>query len=423
MDLQWLKKGLDFTRKKKKWLLLLSASSFSGYGLYRVYNLPAIARKRKRVLKLLAALISVAEAISDSAETIGVVSRDLKVFLQSDSDQIPNSLKQISKIMNSKEFSESVVKVTEALTVGILRGHRFQAKSDHGANNNSSFEDKVLDKLFTTAGTGFASVVVGSFARNLVMAFYSGGQPCQELHFNSTNSSGVDHLGLEKNSIPRWLNVLRSDEKCRELIGDCIQLFVSNAVAVYLDKTMDINTYDEFFAGLTNPKHEAKVRDVLLAVCNGAIETLVKTSHQVLTSSNSSSGSPYLAVDQGPVTRRRKFAGQEALSMQLKVRNSFHEVKHSGWVGKVSSTLAVPSNRQLVLDLTGRVTFEMVRSFLEILMEKLCDGMKRSADVVHEAVVDSGLELVKYVTARSSAVATICLSLCLHILDAPWILA
>ncbi|KAK6237795.1 hypothetical protein QUC31_003264 [Theobroma cacao] len=414
MKLQLALKGLEFTRKKKKWVVLLATFGLTSYGFYRVYHLPAIAQKRKRVLKLLGALISMAEAVSDCAETIAVVSKDLKDFLQSESDQIPNSLKQVSKITMSNEFSQSLVRVTQAMTVGILRGYQLEVTSGNGLDVNSSSMDQVMDKLFTKAGAGFASVVVGSFARNLVLAFCSGDQSDEKLKSNP--------ISLEKNSVPSWLKVVCGD-KCRELIGDCIQLFVSSVVSAYLEKTKEVNTYDEFFAGLTNPKHETEVRGVLVTVCNCAIETLVKTSHQVLTSSDSSKSSPSLAIEyrQDDATGDKLYE-QDGLFTELKARNSFDKVKSDGWVSKLSSTLAEPSNRKFVLDVTGRITFETVRSFLEFLLETVHQGMKNCVKVAHEAVVEGGVEVVRYFSAKSSVVATICLSLCLHILGGVWVL-
>ena len=94
-----------------------------------------------------------------------------------------------------------------------------------------------MDKLFTTTGSGFAFVAVGSFARNLVMAFYSDGQSSGGS--NSKTWTSFELVGSEINHTPQWVNFVR-DNKCSEPIGDCIQLFVSNAVSVYLDKTMDI---------------------------------------------------------------------------------------------------------------------------------------------------------------------------------------
>ncbi|KAM7516433.1 hypothetical protein LguiA_006016 [Lonicera macranthoides] len=409
-DLQLLKKGfLNYTQKRKNWVLLAIALGFSGYGAHRVYQLPSVVKKRKSLSKLFGALISVAELVSHSAEAIGIVSNDLKHFIQSDSDRIPNSLKQLSKIAKSNEFSDSLIGITRALTLGIYRGYRSESNSTIGG---PSFSDRAFDKLFSKAGSGFASAVVGSFAKNLVMGAYL-----------SSSTSG-DHFAFD----PQWADVI-CGEKFKELIGDCIQVFVSTAVAVYLDKTMHINTCEELFSGLTNPKHEMQVRELMALVCNGAVETLVKTSHQVLTSPNSNSNSDYsdtsrLYLDLGKsrtnMNEKPKWRG--SMSSELRARKPLDGNGDGGWVNKMSNTLAVPSNRRFVLDMTGKVTFETVRSFLEFLLERLSEGLKRNLDMVHEEVVDRGIEALRYMTVKSSAVVTLCLSLCLHILGAPWVL-
>lgn len=412
MELQLVEKGLDYAQKRKKWIFILGAVGFAGYGAYRVYHAPSIARKRKKLSKLFGALVSLSEAVSESAETVSVVSRDMKDFLQSDSDEIPNSLKQISKLAQSQQLSDSLVTLTRAVTVGILRASQSMNPIDRDqTGSGSNLTDRVLDKLFTPAGSGFASVVVGSFARNLVLAFYSDGES------NSSNATSVTHVGSNLGPVPTWVDVVCGD-KCSELIGNCVQLFVSTLVAVYLDKTMHINPYDEFFSGLTNPKHETQVRDVLVSVCNGAIDTLVKTSHQVLTTSSSSASYLETIGESPSPARNEDLAFETSSSIESKVGNVSDEENESGWVSKVSSTLAVPSNRRFVLDVTGRVTFETVRSFMEFLLQTFCASVKRCADIVHEAVV----ELVRYAAAKSSVIATICLSLCLHIMGGGWAL-
>ncbi|MBA0759682.1 hypothetical protein Gotri_022529 [Gossypium trilobum] len=384
MDLQLVNNAFTFSRRKKQWLILLAICGVSGYGVYKVYNLPSVVKKRKRLFKLFGALISLAELVSESAETINVVSKELKEFLQSDSDQAPNSLKQISKIVRSEEFSQSLISVTEALTVGVLRG--------------------VLDRVFSNAGTGFVSVVVGSFARNLVLGFYSSVGEVEGLSGNNGSSD-----------VPKWINVLY-DDKSKELIADCIQRFVSTAVAVYLDKTMDINTYDEIFAGMTNPKHQKHVRDALVSVCNGAVETLVRTSHQVLTSSKLNSASTCSIFYQSAGAGGMRDGFEKEVSLKgVKRGSSFDGIQNNGWVDKVSSTWAVPSNRKFVLDVTGRVTFETLRSLVLFILWMLSEGLKRSVHIIHEEVVERGLDVIRYVGAKSSIIVTVCLALYLHI--------
>ncbi|KAL6983029.1 hypothetical protein U1Q18_016421 [Sarracenia purpurea var. burkii] len=394
MDLQLLE-GLNFSRRKKKWLIALAFFGVSSYGAYKVYHLPSVVRKRTRISKLLEALISMGDMVSDSAETIAVVSKDLKEFLQSDSDQIPNSLKQLSKIARSEEFSESVIRFTDAMTVGVLRGYRSETKNGIEEGSGSSYSDQVMDKLMSTAGTGFVSVVVGSFARNLVLAYYSAQEGS-----NEERSVGKSNAASNSSSLHELVSVV-SSEKCKLLIADSIQTFVSTAVAVYLDKTMDINFYDEIFSGLTNPKHQTKVRDFLVSICNGAVETLVKTSHQVLTESKSN---PDFAGGQS-IGEIKEFPAKISPSTELKMKSRSNGIENNGWVSTVSSTLAVPCNRRFVLDVTGRVTLETIRSLIEFVVWKLSNGLERSLNLVHE-----------YVSAKSSVIVTICLALYLHIM-------
>lgn len=143
-----------------------------------------------------------------------------------------------------------------------IKFHFHASRLPLSANLDSgpSVVDRVIDKAL---GSGFVSVVVvGSFAKNLVLGLYS-------------NENGVE---CDSDSDSDWVSLL-CDDKCRELLADCIQRFTSTAVSVYLVKTMDINAYDQIFQGLTNPKHQDSVKDVLVSVCNGALQTLVKTSH------------------------------------------------------------------------------------------------------------------------------------------------
>ncbi|KAL6961318.1 hypothetical protein U1Q18_039086 [Sarracenia purpurea var. burkii] len=404
-----IKKGSFSTKNSRNWALLLGALGFTGYGAYRVYHLPSAVHKRKKLMKLFGTLISIAEAAHYSAEAIGVVSKDINVFLKSNSDQIPNGLRQVSKITRSEEFSESVIGATRALSVGIMRGYRKHSRDDDETGVDSSFPDWVLDKLFSKAGSGLASVVVGSFAKNLAMAFYTN---------NSTNPSVSD-----------WANLL-CDDKFRELIFDCIKLFVGTAVAVYLDKTMHINPFQEIFSGLTNPRHETKTKDLLTSVCNGAVETLIRTSNQVLTNDNSIVDSNHFEEFQDAYNNNNEevFGGEEEeppLNRQKAIKSFEENVDGDDgwWVNEfLFCVLGVPSNRKFVLDVTGLVTFETVSYFLECLVEKLFDGVVSCFNGVYDVVVEKGLGILRFVTVKSFSFVTICVSLCLYILGGAWVL-
>ncbi|WOK92247.1 protein PHLOEM protein 2-LIKE A10 [Canna indica] len=368
------------------WLLLLllsAASGVSGYGAYQLYHLPSVARRRRALAKLVRALISVAEVASSSADVLNLVSADLNRFLRSDSDDVPTSLQQIAKLARSEEFRASISRASEAVSTGIVRGVSSATASVREVESCDSelrvvsstfFLDRFLYKLLSPTGSGFAAAVVGSFARNLASTF------------SSVESRGKSH----EDGVPRWLVRICGDNKCRELIVDSIERVVSTAVSSYLDRTTKTNAFDEFFSSLTNPKHEAKVKNILVSVCNGAVATMVKTS------------------------RSRRAMMSSISTRQVEVK----QLKEGGdglISGAVLSTLAIPSNRRLLVNVTGRVTIETMRSFLDFLQWKLFATARTGVDVIHGDVTKRGLEMVRFVSAKSMVILAVCLALCMQI--------
>uniref|UniRef100_A0A0E0KJI6 Protein PHLOEM PROTEIN 2-LIKE A10 n=1 Tax=Oryza punctata TaxID=4537 RepID=A0A0E0KJI6_ORYPU len=351
-----------FSRRRRRWILLAAGGTAAAYGAYKIYHHPAVAARRRRLVRLAGAFAAFLDAAASSADAAALVASDLSDFVRSGSDELPRSVTQLAKLAASPEVSATVAAISEAITAGILRG--VGSNSGPGSGGGVALSDRLVDKLFSESGERLASAIAGSFARHLVVAIYS-----------APSTPG-------ETSPMKWVNLIATG-KGQKAISNWVEVFVSTAVGVFVDKTIHINTYDQLFQGLTNASHDAKVKELLVSVCNGAVETLVKTSHHALSNANDKSGG----------------SGSNGAG--------------EGWVETVSSTLAVPSNRKFVLDVTGRVTFETVRSFLEFALWKMHIGAKKGGNTV----MDSGLRAMQYMTDKSMVIATICITLCLHVLN------
>lgn len=419
--------------------------------------------------------MTIAEAASASAETISLVSNDLNGFLRSDSDEIPASLKQLLKVAQCREFQQTLTRVSSALTAGVLQGFGGPAGEipRDGESETPGIAERVMDRLFTPAGTGFVSVVAGNFARNLVLSFLENYRAQNNNYNNNMGNGGHSSPNFsseDSNSGPPvgsgFVDVLcRSNT--RVLIAECIRNFVGTAVGMYLDKTMNINVYDEICSSLTNPKHEAQMKGILISVLNGAVETLVRTSHDVLTSGSSSKNAGRIETKfihegadvltngscsktDGMIqntcnheseiesshldTETISSAPQETLSpftvfgSQMTLRDQQETVMDTGnadpgistpyhnWVDRISHTLAIPSNQKLFIEVSGKMTFEVIRSFCEFTLCKFSNFCFRTLPAIGHEASDGILEFMRYVGAKSIVIATLCLAICLHFL-------
>ncbi|KAM0853037.1 hypothetical protein ACQ4PT_051352 [Festuca glaucescens] len=259
-----------------------------------------------------------------------------------------------------------------ALTAGVLRG--YNSASGPASGGEVALSDRLVEKFFSPEGERLVSAVAGSFGRDLVLAFYS-------LPADPSESSPVS-----------WVDVVTRGS-CRRAIRSWVEVFTATAVGVFIDKTIHINTYDQICAAATNPAYDTRLQELLVALCSASIETLVKTSHGVLSNASGNANGSSSSSGNGGI--------------------------REGWTETVSSALAVPGNRKLALDLTGRATFEAGRSFLEFVLWRLHDGAKAGAD----ATVRAGLCALRYMSERSMVITAICIVLCLYVLNGTWLLS
>ncbi|KAL3698768.1 hypothetical protein R1sor_012844 [Riccia sorocarpa] len=190
---------------------------------------------------------------------------------------------------------------------------RTQGERRIRGDSKEGLPERLVGKLFSESGKGFASVVVASAARSLVLAVLESTQENQrksqgwsttdwEPEFSKEKAfceKGVANGGITPDSPkktglnasgtswPESLIELAASEKGKALVADCIESFVGTAVSVYLTKTRDVNFYDDMISSVVKPTHKAPVKELLTSVCNGAVETFVRTSYDVMSAGSS----------------------------------------------------------------------------------------------------------------------------------------
>lgn len=346
-----------------------------------------------------------------------------------------------------------------------IEGRRHQK----GSKQQEELPERLLGKLFSEPGVNFASAVVGSVACNIVKALFDG---FESQHVSQTRNDRPDSCGdvnKGKSTESVVVDVLCT-KQCRGLIAESIQTLVTTAVSVYIEKTKDINFYHDMVAGIINPAHKDPMKDLLTSVCNGAIETLVKTSHHVMFAKASGVPRANERLEEYPEEGRwaaEESPNEQGVQSQLSLFNPCisQSVQHEGMIDacsslssepmalkrgmkgplqgsketascempqrgnegvhslidEVSKTLAIPSNRKLVVDVAGTMTSEAVRSFVNVIISTVSSNLRRSKLGAWMQEGDGGAlqcqSKYKETAIKSFVLASICLAICLHMLS------
>ncbi|GAQ91501.1 hypothetical protein KFL_007960060 [Klebsormidium nitens] len=494
---------------RKKHVIVGGALILVGaYAGYKVYTADVWTRAKQQLCAVEEACTALSHAAKGSGDIVHLVTTELETFLQSDSDEVPRSIRQMLKIAASQEFQQAAASLSGSLVKGVVgatQGQSPMSRSLSGgkcfstrdadwsgvdydgllqskaaapylssrcacdAADEPGFVDKVMDKLFTKPGRGFASAIVGSVVRELTAAYLDSGK----------GGKSGDDSGPQPGLLDAVFEKACTD-KGRALVTDCVTTLVVNAVTVFLDKTAGVNVYDDMWASMSKPGNKQQVRDLVGTLANSAVDTLVRTSHEVLTSEKPSRPPASALRERAAVTpsssleprvlwpeeryaegepaeeRLRRARIEEVIEREKGVGTSERRLQPRGeppagergllpraavgvsrggastggenqaWLQELFQTLIDPQNRRFLMDVTGIAAYEAIRALVAGLHEVLWRSPRSSPRQggggagVASAVVGVSRTLDDYfraLAAKALVCVTVCLALCLNMVS------
>lgn len=94
--------------RRQKQVALAAALGLSAYAGYRAYHSQRLSSTQQYVKRLGELLASAGNVSVDTLELAGQVAGDLKRFLASDGDDLPRSVRQLAKLLQSEEVQAAV---------------------------------------------------------------------------------------------------------------------------------------------------------------------------------------------------------------------------------------------------------------------------------------------------------------------------
>lgn len=338
------------------------------------------------------------ESLGAVSELSTTVAADLKAFLESESDEIPRSVRQALKLSGSPEFQQAVLRSTQTITEGVCLGLappddaiEGQARSPSGgrATKGKGFVETVMQQLFSDEGKSFASAVCSRMVRTLAASL----QGCGQLP-SSTSSPGSSLVPAGKAQLRNcargeqqkpWLAVLvelLATEKGKELVTVAVRSFAVSGMGTYLDKLGEANMYHDLLSAVS--RHQEAVKDVSAHVVTTTVKEVICSWGEGSRTSQRAASTPDCAYASSSSASSSSSPRAAGIPMST-FSESESEIQPVGrepvksTAAEVAEFLAQPTIRKLILDVTAVTTSRGMEAFLLVLLSKLLGSSSSSS--------------------------------------------
>lgn len=261
--------ALAFLERNRTQLIWATAGCAAAYAAYRAsasscspsdQQQPGRQPPRSQLQRLLATVSHCSSAATNLAETASLVSSDLRAFLTSDAQEMPQSLRQLTRLLRAPELQEALSAAVASCVRGVERSGVLPVASTSGATAGPGLTETVLEALLSERGRGLVGVAVGVAARNATTTV------CEFMErrldaASAQQGSSSGGLGSIKDIMDMF-----SSEQGERLVSLLITKSIRTAISTYVESTSGYNMYDDMLASISKQDNRDAVTDVMTRI-------------------------------------------------------------------------------------------------------------------------------------------------------------
>mmetsp|Transcript_34816 Transcript_34816/g.98714 ORF Transcript_34816/g.98714 Transcript_34816/m.98714 type:complete len:435 (+) Transcript_34816:281-1585(+) len=309
------------------------------------------------------------EAAQTGGEVASSVMNDLQAFMASDSDELPQSLKQLAKLFSSTNAAACY----ETAVKGSLRG---AMAAGGGTPVEKSTADKFLELLFSERGHSLVSVAIRMAVDRSVKAVSEvvEEQASRQIDAEDSTEPKPDRVTQATQAVLTLITDPGGKEALSSFISNC----VSTAVGTYVEKTIDHNFYQDMMASVATPSNREAVEKISAHVTREAVDAFITLSSASRSRAGGSAlhGKDLLEVsralvydDDGNPCTETPAVGNATSLRPAAPNTQARSMPDYSTVQQILQAVASSDGRQLVSEVAGSVTSEAVRSTIFSLLE------------------------------------------------------
>lgn len=264
---------MNVESKYRRYIVATGAVALASYGVYEAYKRNVHGRAMRYLQSLRASMEKYQDAFESGGEVCSDIMSGLKEYLRSDGSELPPSLRQLAKLVQSKEFSETTTSTIHAIVNGLNTSENASDDAkDEDVRQRRGMLDTVLEALLSEKGHSLVSVAVSMGARNIVTAYLE--------HAQRRSDEIAGGGGRDEGETDVFGKILEFMAKPtgQQLAVMCVAACAHNAMKAYMDQTIDINYYEEILSSMTKPEHLKVVKECISLFVRDAVTTYLSSS-------------------------------------------------------------------------------------------------------------------------------------------------